>query len=81
MQERFLLDSRSTSAGQYFWWVPLTYTWGSDIDRGEIRSAWIPEGSSRVAIPLAEAKEDKWIIFNVDQVGKLVDTFHELPFI
>lgn len=50
----------------YQWWVPLTYT--SDFSNPHL-SAWLSEQAVDKTLITTGARENEWVIFNVDQVG------------
>ncbi|KZS09066.1 Aminopeptidase N [Daphnia magna] len=66
-QERFLLRSNpdSTDETVYRWWIPLTYT--SDFSQPQ-KSSWLAFEQPAIQISNVGAS-NRWVIFNVDQVG------------
>lgn len=64
-----MLDLRSSNS-TFRWWIPLLYSLKSSPD--VVNCYWIPEHEDEVEITL-EANESQWILFNVDQVGKIIE--------
>ncbi|XP_063230541.1 uncharacterized protein LOC134535398 [Bacillus rossius redtenbacheri] len=69
-QERFLLQpGNGSDAGNSSWWVPLTYTSGSELDfQSTAPRAWLPAGGDSISLALSVAPSD-WLLLNVQQTG------------
>lgn len=70
MQERFLLRKTEgmNDTHVYRWWVPLTYKHrGSPLRKTE----WLSTSDISKTINIADANNDEWVLFNVDQQSKL----------
>ena len=67
LQERFLrVPTDDTTV--YRWWVPLSYrTLSSPLPS----FAWIPDTTQSITIPTLGATSNQWVLFNVDQGGKI----------
>ncbi|XP_068228252.1 aminopeptidase N-like [Palaemon carinicauda] len=69
-QERFLLvkAKNSTDPHDYSWWVPLTYTSQDNPDFTSTETALWMDKQKEISIESLPA-QDKWVIFNVQQIG------------
>ncbi|XP_023722517.1 aminopeptidase N isoform X2 [Cryptotermes secundus] len=66
-QERFLLTRASTrNEGSTLWSVPLTYAVQDGDFTDTSTKEWLTESSLKIGRP---TEEDKWFIFNVQQIG------------
>ena len=52
----------------YRWWVPLTYTNDFTLPH---RSIWISDTQYSMPVANLFVADDEWVVFNVDQVGKM----------
>jgi hypothetical protein len=67
-QERFLRVATDDTT-VYRWWVPLSYrTLSSPLPS----FAWIPDTTQSITIPSLGATSNQWVLFNVDQGGKIL---------
>lgn len=69
-QERFLSrkSSESNDTTIYQWWVRLTHT--NDFS-APMTSAWMSDKEQNKTLNSLGAKNDQWVIFNVNQYGQL----------
>ncbi|XP_050540509.1 aminopeptidase N-like [Daktulosphaira vitifoliae] len=66
-QERFL-SSKSSENQKSCWWIPLTLTTSSNPDFSQTKAnSWLNCNEKTQSISLA--KEDKWVIFNLQMAG------------
>lgn len=70
MKERFLLKERQdyNDTTVYLWYVPLTHISSSSEDTA---TAWMTDTQVNRSFITLGAASDEWVIFNVNQQGKL----------
>ncbi|XP_050433287.1 aminopeptidase N-like [Adelges cooleyi] len=67
-QERFLSTKSNVTQQKYCWWIPLTLTTSTKMDFSQTKpSTWF--NCNNKALQLSLAKEDKWVIFNMQMAG------------
>ena len=69
-----IANPKSSDETVYRWWVPLTYT--SDFSSPH-QHVWLPYERDSIQIN-SSVTSNRWLIFNVDQVGKKLETCHQM---